>query len=119
MRDKLKDKVRKHFEAGEMTEGFACLEALEAEAFFSFLFRNNKWITEGVVSAYFWKSYLPASPYFDAAMCGEQAINLLHHYFSKNRDTSEAGTIFRRSGFIISLSPPLSKMITGSSATGI
>ncbi len=90
MRDKLRDKVRKHFEAGEIAEGFACLEALDAEAFFGFLFKNNKWITEGTVSAYFWTSYLPASPYFDAVMSGEQAINLLHHYFSKNADTSEA-----------------------------
>ncbi len=90
MRDKLKDKVRKHFEVGEIAEGFGNLEALKAEDFFTFLFKNNEWITEGAVSDYFWKSYLPASPYFDAVMSGEQAIHLLHHYFSKNRDTSEA-----------------------------
>lgn len=90
MRDKLKDKVRKHFEAREIAEGFACLEALEAEVFFTFLFKNNEWITEGAVSDYFWKSYLPASRYYEEVMSGEQAINLLHHYFSKNREMSEA-----------------------------
>ena len=90
MRDKLKDKVRKHFEAGEIAEGFANLEALKTEVFFTFLFKNNEWITKGAVSDYFWKSYLPASRYFEEVMSGEQAINLLHHYFSKNREVSEA-----------------------------
>lgn len=90
MRDKLKDRVRKHFEAGEIAEGFGNLEALKAEDFFTFLFKNNEWITEGAVSDYFWKSYLPASRYVEEVMSGEQAIHLLHHYFSKNREVSEA-----------------------------
>jgi hypothetical protein len=90
VRDKLKDTVRKHFNEGEMREGFACLEALSADEFCTFLFKNNGWISEGNVSDYFWKTYLPVSGFFDEIMSGDQAINLLHHYFSKNHEVSEA-----------------------------
>lgn len=90
MKDQPKNSIRRHFNAGEVREGFARLETMPVEEFCLFLFKNNGWITEGEVSDYFWKIHLPVSIYFDAIMSGDQAINLLHHYFSKNREVSEA-----------------------------
>ncbi len=90
MKDQPKNSIRRHFNAGEVREGFARLEAMPVDEFCLFLFKNNGWITEGKVSDYFWKTYLPVSIQFDAIMSGDQAINLLHHYFSKNNEVSEA-----------------------------
>jgi hypothetical protein len=90
VRDLPKNSIRRFFNAGEVREGFSRLEAMPVEEFCLFLFKNNGWITEGKVSDYFWKTYLPVSIHFDAIMSGDQAINLLHHYFSKNGEVSDA-----------------------------
>lgn len=86
MTDAQKDSVYRHFTAGEITEGFACLGAFDAVELCGFLFKHKHiaWITRGPIAEHFWESWLPASAQFDEIMSGEEAINLLHHYFSKN-----------------------------------
>ena len=86
----MKDTATGYFKKGAIPEAFALLEQLGAQGFCTYLFKKNTWITEGHEADYFWQSYLVDSVYFDEIMSGEEAINLLHHYFSIYTKTSPA-----------------------------
>lgn len=85
---RIKDTAIEHFKNGAIPEAFAMLEQLGPQGFCTYLFKKNAWIAEGPEADYFWQSYLVDSVYFDEIMSGEEAVNLLHHYFSVYTKTS-------------------------------
>lgn len=86
----IKDTATGYFKEGAIPKAFVMLEQLGPQGFCMYLFKKNAWITEGPEADYFWQSYLVNSTYFDEIMSGEEAINLLHHYFSIYTKTNPA-----------------------------
>ena len=81
----IKNNAKSLFNSKVYSEAFVCLEQLGCSGFTEYLLKNDQYLYGTEASNYFWSQYILNSALFDEVFASEDALSLLHYYFSKEK----------------------------------